>query len=1086
LELSAGQTLGTVTILFTDLVGSTELATRVGPTPADRVRQEHFALLRGVLAKHGGTEVKTLGDGLMVTFPGAAAGVGAAIAIQQALFRRNGSAEDQLAIRMGLALGDATREDGDYFGPPVVEAARLCTAAKGGQILVNELVQLAAAAYHDGEIRSVGSLELKGIANPVRVFEVDWRPPTGATMQLPAALRTLPEVAYVGRVVEREEIRRAWADVVAGARQTLLICGEPGIGKTRLATHGAFAARETGAAILCGTSNAELAVPYQPWIEIIGHAVTHGDRDVVAAQLAQSADQLTTLVPSLGTGGAPVADAETERYRLFDAVGRLLLALAEVHPLFVILDDLHWADRPSLLLLRHLTRACEHSPILFVCTYRDSDRTAGHPLRDAIAEMRRFGGVTKIVLEGLREQDLVDLLEAVTGEAAGADGLGLAAELRRETGGNPFFVAEMLRHLLDRGLVARDATGHWSMTVPLGEVGLPESLREVVGARVEGLGDEAASLLRTAAVIGQEFDLALLTGVTGRAVDAALDVLESAVAASVLVERPSGFAFVHALIRQTLYEDVGTTRRSVLHAQIAGVLERLPESERDARLGEIVHHWAASLQPSRGDKIVDYATRAGRRALEQLGPDAAARFFIQALEHLGPDRHSTFGLDLQIDLGAAQHQTGAPEARETLIGAARLARRLAEPRQEARALLTLSRLWPSLKAVDEELVEELELSLAVLPADDPARPEVEAMLAMELTYGAELERRLDLFESALEAAERNGAVDVLARVMVFGMFAVFAPDTIALRRRLEPRLIDVATAAGPLLEFHARWRTLYLAMEDGDLDTYEATLTEFARLSALLPHPEVRWANEFARTPGMIIRGRLDDAEAQALAAFGVGDGHAEDAPTIFGAELVSIRWEQGRLAEIADALREVAAQNPNMPLFGAIQAAALVEAGQVEEAGAMLAVSRASSYPEVRVDNTGMLAVLMWAEVARAAGDADAAVDLDGWIGRRDHGRVVWSGAGSFGPVSRVVGVLAATRGDHDRAVRCFEPAKELSIEIGAPLFEARARCDLGRSLDSGGASERARAGQELAAAADIWRKHGVVSLAERALARV
>jgi len=133
LELSAGQTFGTVTILFTDLVGSTELATRVGPTPADRVRQEHFALLRGVLAKHGGTEVKTLGDGLMVTFPGAAAGVGGAIAIQQALFRRNGSAEDQLAIRMGLALGDATREDGDYFGPPVVEAARLCTAARAAR-----------------------------------------------------------------------------------------------------------------------------------------------------------------------------------------------------------------------------------------------------------------------------------------------------------------------------------------------------------------------------------------------------------------------------------------------------------------------------------------------------------------------------------------------------------------------------------------------------------------------------------------------------------------------------------------------------------------------------------------------------------------------------------------------------------------------------------------------------------------------------------------------------------------------------------------------------------------------------------------
>ena len=1080
----------TVTILFTDLVGSTELATRVGPTPAERLRQEHFSVLRSELEHHGGVEVKTLGDGLMIAFTSAASGVQAAVAIQQAIYRRNRNAEHQLAIRMGLALGDAMAEAGDYYGAPVVEAARLCELAAGGQILVTELVSLAAAAHHTGGLRPLGPQQLKGLPAAMSVFEVQWSPATGGTMQLPPSLRTVPEVSYVGRALEREEIRTAWAEAAAGARRALLICGEPGIGKTRLATHGAFMARESGAAVLCGRSDHELAVPYQPWIDIVSHAIQHGHREVVEAELARSAAELATLVPALvgdRVGERATTDAETERYRLFDAVASLLAALAEVEPLFIILDDLHWADRPSLLLLRHLLRTCEDTPVLVVCTYRDSDLTAGHPLRDAIADLRRMGGVSKIALEGLREQDLIDLLEAVTGQPPTPEGNGLAAELRRETGGNPFFVSEMLRHLLEAGLVATDSAGRWGMTKPLAEVGLPESLREVIGARVDALGDTAATLLRTAAVVGREFDLHVLAGVSGLPAGAVLDALEAAISASLLVERPSeegGFAFVHSLIRQTLYEEMSQTRRSVLHEEIARVLERLPSAERDSRLGELVHHWSTSVQASREDKVVDYARLAGRRALDSLAPDAAVRFFTQAVDHLGADRRSPTGLELLIELGSAEQQSGSPTARETLIGASRLARDLAAPQERARALLTLSRLWPSLAGVDRELVAELEGTLPALTNDDETRPEIEAMLACELTYDAPLERRVELFMSALDSAERHGALAPLARVMVLGLYSIFAPDTIAWRRRLEPRLLEVAGASGPLLDFHARWRVLHRSLEDGDLAAYDAILEDFDRLAPQLPHPAVRWSHEFAKAFGLIIRGQLEEAEQQAFAAFGVGEGVADDAFTILGAELINIRWEQGRIAELTDALGEAVELNPHLPAFCAIHANALAEGGRLDEARPKLEAAHRTGFADIRLDNTGMAAVLMWAEVARATGHPEAAAELDVWMERRNTGPIVWNGAGAFGPVSRIEGVLAETQGDRPRAIACYEAAQELALRIGAPLFAARASWDLGRVLLAD--EQRDRGLRELAAAEETWQRLGVETMAERARAAI
>src|SRR5947209_8983043 len=233
----------TATILISDLVGSTGLASRVGPTRADELRREHFSVLRTAVADTGGEEVKNTGDGLMAAFSSVAAAVRCAVAMQQGIERRNRAADEQLHIRVGVATGEATVEEGDYFGMPSIEAARLCDSAPGDGILTTELVRMLAARSDAGHFEPAGMLELKGIPEPVEASRVVWDPVTeSARLPLPPRLAEVPEVSFVGRAAEREQLAAAWREASGGARRVVLLSGEPGIGKTRLAPYQALRA----------------------------------------------------------------------------------------------------------------------------------------------------------------------------------------------------------------------------------------------------------------------------------------------------------------------------------------------------------------------------------------------------------------------------------------------------------------------------------------------------------------------------------------------------------------------------------------------------------------------------------------------------------------------------------------------------------------------------------------------------------------------------------------------------------------------------------------------------------------------------
>ncbi len=322
----------TVTVLFTDVVSSTEFLSRVGEERAEVIRRELVELLRVAIGAHGGREVKNLGDGLMVAFDGVIGALGCAVAMQQALHARNERASEPLSIRIGISSGEADIEDGDYFGVPVVEAARVCAKAGAEQIFATEIVRLLAGSRGGFEFAALGPLELKGLDAPVVAYEVRWSPiaPPAATVPLPARLQPAEGAIFVGRVPQQAVLHDALkhADVAAHQR-VVLLSGEAGIGKTTLVSTFAAEAYAGGSIVLYGRCDEDLAVPYQPWVEALTHLVGHVPEEVLREHVDHRAGDLVALVPELTSRLHDVptsrsSDRETERHLLFGAVVDLL------------------------------------------------------------------------------------------------------------------------------------------------------------------------------------------------------------------------------------------------------------------------------------------------------------------------------------------------------------------------------------------------------------------------------------------------------------------------------------------------------------------------------------------------------------------------------------------------------------------------------------------------------------------------------------------------------------------------------------------------------------------------------------------
>ena len=614
-------TPGVLTILFTDLVRSTELLDSMGDEQWEPHRRRHFETVRRVVAAHNGEEVKTIGDSFMVVFTSPADAVSCAVAIQQAVeYESRAGAGPEIQVRVGAHVGEPTREGDDYFGAPVVIARRLCDRAGGGEILVSEVVRALVGSRGSHTFKSTGPLELKGFEEPVAACEVAWDPDTRSTIPLPGALVAGERPPWAGRDDDRQRLRDEWASAKEGALRLVLLAGEPGIGKTRLATEAALEAHVDGATVLFGRCDEEALVPYQPFVEMLRHYLAHAPATDLDA-LTPFAGHLARLAPEASLK-LPVdyqpADPETERYLMFEAVASFLRAAASAGPIVLLFDDLHWADKPTLLLLRHVLRAAAGIPALVLGTYRDTDLDRRHPLAAMLADLRRDAAPQRLSLRGLSLEDVVTLLEARAAHDLDDPGRILAAVLRDETEGNPLFIWETLRHLIETG-VLYERDGRWtSDATTIEALGIPEGVKEAIGRRLSRLSETCTTVLGCAAVLGRDVDAEVLIAMTGVDDDAVFTALEEAVAAQLLAEleldsRPA-YSFTHALVRQTLYEELSVTRRQRLHRRALDAIEQVHARQLERHLPSLAHHAiqaGAAVDPS---IAVGYAERAGNAA----------------------------------------------------------------------------------------------------------------------------------------------------------------------------------------------------------------------------------------------------------------------------------------------------------------------------------------------------------------------------------------------------------------------------------------------------------------------------------------
>jgi class 3 adenylate cyclase/tetratricopeptide (TPR) repeat protein len=1053
-----------VAVLMTDLVSSTAIADRVGPEAAEGLRLEHFGLLRGALEGTGGREVKNLGDGLMVVFSSAAQSLACAAQMQQAIEAHNRRAEEQLRVRVGVSLGEAAAQDGDYFGEPVVEAARLCAYAAGGQIVVNDLVHRLAGSRDGHSFRSLGDLELKGIADPVAAFELVWEPVTPTGIALPERLRELPATGYVGRVAERERLTALWGQACEGSLRVALIGGEAGVGKTRLSTHLALDVHGEGGTVLFGRCDEDLGVPYQPWTQALGHLVREAPAPMLDGHVERYGGDLARLVPGLGDRLSELpaprqSDPETERYLLYAAVAGLLEGASADEPVVLILDDLHWADGPTLSLLRHVVTAGPAMRALVVGTYRDSDLSREHPLTALLADLHREQGVERMKLTGLDGEDVLALMEAAAGHELDEDGRALAREIARETAGNPFFAGEVLRHLTESGALVQEEGGRWRLTGSLAELGLPQSVREVVGRRVARLGSDARTALSAAAVIGREFDLDLLLAVVEFPEDRLLDLLDEAVAASLLQEsseRAGRFAFAHGLVEHTLYEDLGRARRARMHKRVAVALEELCGGEPGERLGELAGHWAAAVVSADSAKAIYYARLAAERALDQLAPDEAERWYRQTLElhDQAPGGDRSERCDLLIGLGEAQRQAGNPEFRQTLLDAAALAQELDDVDRLARAVLANTRgLTSRLGAVDNERVQTQEATALALPDDDPRRAQVLALLASELHYAGEPNRCRQLAAEAIELARAAGDEAALAHTLAYVNWAITAPDTLAQRRLLVGELFDLTQRLNDprLSHFAAVWR-FGTGLESGDRPQIQSSLLTLRALAASMPQLTTSWGVLVDEATWSLVEGDIEASEQLAIKAATAGAAAGEpDAAMAFGVQLFTLRYFQGRFGELVDQVMQSASEEEGLPAYRAGVALALIETGREDEARELALTEDLQSIP---LDQAWSTAMIVWAMVCSCLCIVERAGELYELLAPFSD-QLAATPPSVYGSIAWALGTLASTLERYEQAEDHFAAAAEIEQRLGAPLLLARTRASWAGALIARGRPE-------------------------------
>jgi class 3 adenylate cyclase/tetratricopeptide (TPR) repeat protein len=653
---------GPLTILFSDVEGSTDLRTQRGDVAAHRILRAHEEIVRRCVAEHDGREVKALGDGFMVAFASTRRALACALAMQDGLEQRNrGCPGDEVRIRIGINTGEVVVEEGDLFGQAVNAAARIASRARPGEILVSDIVRQLAGSGPDFTFHDRGRYRLKGFPDRWHLYGLV-SGETGSAAGVPFAERT----PFVGREAERADLRQLLDRAAAGNGTVVLIGGEPGVGKSRLAEEVATEARQRFRVLVGHCYESGRALPYMPWVELIETAMAEADPVEFRRLLGDEAPEFARLVPELRRRLPDIPPPvelppEQQRRYTFNSIRDYVTRVTEIQPRLLVLEDLHWADEPTLLLLEHLADRLSSIPCLIIGTYRDSAQDLTQQLTDTMSRLVRQRQARRLNLARHSEHEVEALLRALGRQAPPAK---VREVIYHETDGNAFFVEEVFRHLAEGGRLL-DPEGRFRTDLAVDELDVPANVRLVLERRLERLDQATLATLSVAAVAGRHLGFELWEAISDLKGDDLIDALDEAERAGLLVTRGTDaqeeYWFAHELIRQTLLTRLPAPRRRRLHRRVADALEALGSDDPGAQAGTIAAHLIEAGPEGDPAALFRHLVLAGQRSVVSAAFEDAVRHLRRAAslgQHVGAGDRT----DMLFHLGVAERGDGHIEA----------------------------------------------------------------------------------------------------------------------------------------------------------------------------------------------------------------------------------------------------------------------------------------------------------------------------------------------------------------------------------------------------------------------------------------
>jgi len=855
---------------------------------------------------------------------------------------------------------------------------------------------------------------------------------------------------FVGRTSELGDLVATLEEALDGHGRLVLLAGDPGIGKSRLADELIRVARARGADVLVGRCwEAGGAPAYWPWVQSLRGYIRDLEPAVVRAELGATAADMAPIVPELHAilPGLPVqpVDLEGARFRLFDATAEFLRAASRRRQMLLFLDDLHAADAPSLLLLQFLAREVGSSSILVLAAYRSVDPIPGEPLRALLAAVAREPTTRRVSLKGLGETDIAEYV-AQAGQAASSD---LVTALYEETEGNPLFMVEMVRLLAIEGRGLEPETPQIALDIP-------ESIRDVITRRLEHLSDACNRVLVLASVLGREFAPAALARLAEISTDELVEQLDEAMTAGVLSHVPGSHdraRFAHILIRDTLYDGLTAARRASLHRLAVDALSDVYRHDPGSHLAELAFHSIAGNDLDRG---LELARSAADRALESLAYEEAARLYQVALDAAEASAAASRPVrgELLLAKGDAQILGGdGPAARETLLRTAAVAKADGDADLFGRAALAYGGrdIWGPRQEWDARYTPLLEEALAMSGEQDSVvRARLLTRLASAMRGSPDRQLLESLAVDAYEIAERLGDRSTVLYALDGRLAATGGPATAEARFRDGAKLMELATEAGDLERiFGAHEHVLYTSWALGDRAALTRTIDSMRQLVQELNLRAFQSLVTVADAQFAASQGRYSEAEELITEALRLGErAQSWNVQTPHRLQMFVLRMQQDQLDGYEEVLSRSLDEWPGYTIFDCALARTYAQLGSLDEARMIFERLARNDFRDLSRDEDWLVNLSLLSEICAYLDDRPRARMLHAELSPFAEQNAVASGEICAGSVAQHVGRLAAQLELHDEAAEHFEAALDMNVRMGARPWIAHTQTDYAEML--------------------------------------